>query len=359
MRIATVVGARPQFIKCAPVARALADRGIEEIMIHTGQHYDRGMSDVFFDELAIPVPARNLGIGSGSGSVPEQMGRMLGSLGSALTEFAPDRVVVYGDTTSTLAAALAAAQLHLPLAHVEAGLRSFNRDMPEELNRVLTDHVADLLFAPTRTAVDNLHAEGIAHERVHQVGDVMFDAATHFAGLVDDQSQEVLEALGLTTGGYVLATVHRAANADDPHRLEAILAGLRLLAADIPVVLPLHPRTRRNLPGSEAAVPGLRVIDPVGYLQLAALARNASVIATDSGGLQKEAFFYRVPCVTLREETEWVELLDLGWNRLCPPVSGDAVAAAIAAAAGTVGRPAAPYGDGHAAERIADILVRS
>jgi UDP-GlcNAc3NAcA epimerase len=271
----------------------------------------------------------------------------------------PDAVLVYGDTNSTLAGALAAAKLHLRAAHVEAGLRSFNRRMPEEINRVVADHTCDVLFAPTAAAVDNLHREGLGPGGVYLVGDVMYDAALHYAEAARRRST-VLERLGLAEKGYVLATLHRAENTDDRARLAAILAGLAGVARLLPVVLPLHPRTRAAVSDEPALTPAmssLRVVDPVGYLDMVMLERGARVIATDSGGVQKEAFFHRVPCVTLRGETEWVELVELGWNRLCRPDSPDAVTRTILGAMDSGGREASPYGDGDAARRIAAILA--
>ncbi|HWK88604.1 MAG TPA: UDP-N-acetylglucosamine 2-epimerase (non-hydrolyzing), partial [Longimicrobium sp.] len=331
MKVLTVVGARPQFIKAAAVSRELRGRpGVREVLVHTGQHHDANMSDVFFAELGIPAPDHHLGVAGGLHGA--MTGRMLERVEQVIADERPEWVLVYGDTNSTLAGALAAAKLHVPVAHVEAGLRSFNRRMPEEVNRVLTDHAADLLLAPTETAVRNLAAEGINGARVRLSGDVMFDAALHYGQAAEDASG-ILRALGLEPGGYVLATVHRAENTDDPARLAAVLGGLARVAERLPVVLPLHPRTR----GAAAAVPAaaealgrLRVIDPVGYLDMVMLEKHAAVVATDSGGVQKEAFFYRVPCVTLRDETEWVETVEAGWNRLAGADTDKIVAMATA-----------------------------
>ena len=359
MKILTVVGARPQFIKASVVTRRLAQQaGVREVLVHTGQHYDAGMSDVFFDELSIPPPAHHLGIGSGRHGA--QTGRMLAALEEVMLREQPDRVLVYGDTNSTLAGALAAAKLHIPVAHVEAGLRSFNRRMPEEVNRVLTDHLSQWLFAPTDTAVRNLAQEGLAGARVQKTGDVMYDVALHYAGEAGRRSA-MLATLKLEPRGYILATVHRAENTDEPARLRAILDGLRTISAEVPVVLPLHPRTRKILEreGAGAAGGALRIIDPVGYLDMLQLEKNARLIATDSGGVQKEAYFYEVPCVTLREETEWVELVGAGWNRLAPPTSAAEVAGSIRAALrAPPGAAGKLYGEGQAAKLIVESLTQ-
>ena len=354
MRILTVLGARPQFIKAAAVSRRLRERpDVREILVHTGQHYDENMSDVFFRELELPDPNYHLGVGSGSHGA--QTGRMLERIEEVLLKERPDVVLVYGDTNSTLAGALAAAKLHVPVAHVEAGLRSFNRNMPEEINRVLTDHIARWLFAPTPTAVNNLKREGIAGAGVVLVGDVMYDLALMIGG-----RHGSVDRWGLSPGQYVLATIHRAENTDDPARLAAIFDGLNALAKRIPVVIPLHPRTLAVL-GADAADFAVRIIDPVGYFDMACLEKNARLIVTDSGGVQKEAFFHRVPCVTLRDETEWIELVEIGWNRIIPPRSADAVCKGIIAALGAVPAaepPADLYGGGHAAERIVQVLTQ-
>lgn len=358
MKVASVVGARPQFIKAAMVSREIRQRtGISELIIHTGQHYDDGMSKVFFEELAIPAPEYNLGIGSGPHGA--QTGRMLEAVEQVFLAERPDWVIVYGDTNSTLAGALAAAKLKIPVAHVEAGLRSFNRAMPEEVNRVVADHVADLLFAPSAVAVDHLRREGIDDKRIHHVGDVMYDATLFFAERAERTSR-IVDALGLEPGRYVLGTIHRAENTDNGAKLAAIFLALSDLARTIPVVVPLHPRTRQALERLDLLrelSPGLQIVAPVGYLEMASLERHARLIVTDSGGVQKEAFFHGVPCVTLREETEWPETVALGWNRLVPPQSRTWVLEGIVEAMRQGrGRPGRPYGDGHASRRIADIL---
>ncbi|MEW5729768.1 MAG: UDP-N-acetylglucosamine 2-epimerase (non-hydrolyzing) [Pseudomonadota bacterium] len=355
MKIVTVVGARPQFVKAAVVSRALAGHGeVREVLVHTGQHYDDALSDVFFRQLEMAPPSHHLAVGSGSHGA--QTGRMLERLDEVMRAERPDGVLVYGDTNSTLAGALAAAKLGLPLAHVEAGLRSGDRSMPEEINRLLTDQVSDLLFAPTHAAVTNLAGEGIADGRVHLVGDVMYDAALAFVGRAD--AGAVLAGLALTAGSYVLATIHRAANTDDPARLAAIVEGLIRAAARRPVVLPLHPRTEAALARAgllERARTSLRIVSPLGYLEMLAVERAAQVIVTDSGGVQKEAFFFGVPCLIVRGETEWVELVEMGCARLVTP---DAITEAIddppVVHAGTAG---GLYGGGRAASRIATVLA--
>ena len=359
MKIVTVVGARPQFVKAAVVSRAFATRAdATEVIVHTGQHFDAAMSDVFFDELGIPAPAHHLGIGGMSHGA--MTGRMLEALELVFVAEKPDWVLVYGDTNSTLAGTLAAVKLHIPVAHVEAGLRSFNRRMPEEINRVLTDHAATLLFAPTETAVDNLGREGIEGKTVHKSGDVMYDAALQFARVAAAKSG-ILDHLGLGKRKYILSTIHRAENTDAPERLAAIVDALLAVAKEVPVVLPLHPRTRAALDRVgrlSAAEAGLKLIDPVGYLDMVMLEQHASLIATDSGGVQKEAYFYGVPCVTLREETEWTELVACGANRLAPPLACGPVRDTLLAAlrAQRTSFPPDLYGDGQASNLIARTL---
>ena len=353
MKLAVIIGARPQFIKAAVVSRALRTHrpDVREVIIHTGQHYDANMSDVFFDELDIPQPDYNLGIGGGTHG--QNTGRMIEALEDLLIQVQPDWVLVYGDTDSTLAATLAAVKLHVPVAHVEAGLRSFNRRMPEEINRVLTDHAADLLFTPTATATRNLDSEGIRGSKVQQVGDVMYDAALYYAEKARQRSR-ILDQLQLTPKAYILATIHRAENTDDRQRMQNILSGLAQAAQTI--IWPLHPRTRQRLANFGLALPAnVRTIDPVGYLDMVMLERHAALIATDSGGVQKEAFFHQVPCVTLREETEWVELVDGGWN----VVVGDSVeliAQAITESTFKSEGSIVLYGSGNASQLISHML---
>jgi len=321
MKIVTVIGARPQFIKAASVSRAIELHNKEttgltltEILLHTGQHYDHNMNQVFFDELEIANPHYNLGIGSGTHG--KMTGAILEGVERVLMKEAPDCVLVYGDTNSTLAGALAAAKLHISVAHVEAGLRSFNKRMPEEINRVLTDHVSTLLFCPTRTAVENLQREGI-HAGIHHVGDVMYDSFLYNREIAEKRST-ILSELDLHDGCYCLVTVHREENTEDIGRLRGIFTAVRELAQpDCPFVVPLHPRTAKamgRVQGEDSRDAYVRVLEPVSYLDMVMLETHAKVIFTDSGGVQKEAYFARTPCVTLRKETEWVELIDRGVN---------------------------------------------
>ena len=355
MRVVTVVGARPQFIKAAPVSRALAAVGIEEIVVHSGQHYDDAMSGRFFSELEIPAPRYNLGVGSGSHAV--QTGQMLIALEPLFQKLQPDWVPVYGDTNTTIAAALAAVKLHVPVAHVEAGLRSGNMAMPEEINRIVTDRVSTLLFAPTTGAMEHLLNEGTPSAQVELSGDVMFDAALAFMPRAKAQSR-ILERLGAVPGGFILATIHRAENTDDPDRIVAIMKGLG--GGTLPVFLPLHPRTAKRLAEDGiAASASVRFIEPVGYLDMLRLMGSARLIVTDSGGVQKEAYFCRTPCVTVRTETEWGELVDAGWNHLVPPLSAEAVRTGVLDGLSRQVPSVAPdlYGDGNASAKIAARLV--
>jgi UDP-GlcNAc3NAcA epimerase len=356
MKVASIVGARPQFIKAAVVSKALASAGVSDVLVHTGQHYDFEMSAVFFDELDIPAPKYHLGVGSGHHGA--QTGRMLEAIESVLLRHRPDMVLVYGDTNSTLAGALAAAKLQIPVSHVEAGMRSFNRQ-PEEINRVLTDHIADVLFAPTATAMRNLANEGIPAERIIRTGDVMYDAALQFAAHADAFSH-VLRRLELQPRTYILATLHRSENTDDRNRLRAIFEGIADVARQLPVVLPLHPRTRKEVERAQisgAVLQRIRLLKPLGYLDMTMLEKHARLIATDSGGVQKEAYFHGVPCVTLRGETEWTETLEGGCNQLVFPANGECVATCIREALSrepTFRTDA--YGDGHSAMHIANAI---
>lgn len=351
MKILSVVGARPQFVKLAPIAHAATAAGVDHVIVHTGQHYDPMLSDVFFRDLGIPTPDVHLGVGSGSHGV--QTGAILGALDAVLDEHRPDWVLAYGDTNSTLAAAVAAVKLHVPLAHLEAGLRSFNRRMPEEHNRVLTDHAADLCLAPTQVAMDHLASEGLGGRSV-LVGDVMTDVLFQVRDSVADRDVPLLTELDLEPGEFHLATIHRAENTDDRDRMAMIVEALSSL--DRPVVLLAHPRVVAKAAehGLSLDAGSLRSHAPLAYPDLVAAALCSRGVVTDSGGLQKEAFLLRVPCTTIRTETEWVETVDLGWNVLAN--DADAIREAV-------GRPVpgateeAPYGDGNAARRVVETLV--
>jgi UDP-GlcNAc3NAcA epimerase len=373
LQFLTVVGARPQFIKAAVVSRAIAATGgaIREQILHTGQHYDAAMSDQFFTELGIPAPAFHLGIGGGSHGA--NTGRMLEAIERVLLAQRPDALLVYGDTDSTLAGALAASKLKIPVVHVEAGLRSFNRHQPEEQNRVLTDHLAELCFAPTDTAVAHLRREGIAAERIVRSGDVMADAARIFGAQAEARASELLAAAGLqaTAAGdqpFVLATIHRAENTDDRVRLEAILTALAAVATNgagcsdpLPVLLPLHPRTQARIEAHhfQHLLKPLTLTPPLGFLAMVLLERRAALVVSDSGGVQKEAFLQGTPCVTVRTETEWVELLECSWNLLADPTDPAAMLTAMAQQLALDSCQPRPllYGDGHAAEAIVARLI--
>jgi UDP-N-acetylglucosamine 2-epimerase (non-hydrolysing)/UDP-GlcNAc3NAcA epimerase len=349
VRIVTIVGNRPQFVKAAAVSRLLRERH-EELLVHTGQHYDDELSRVFFDELGIPAPDRELGAGSGSNT--EQTARILGALEPVLSDLRPALALVYGDTNSTLAGALAAAQAGVPVGHVEAGMRSFDRGMPEELNRVLTDHASDLLLCSTQTAIDNLAREGVRGE-THLVGDVMADVSLAFREIAAQRST-VVGDLGLQAGAYLVVTAHRAGNVDDPDRLERLVTLLESLPGS--VVFPIHPRTRARLEaaGLLERLDGMTLVPPLGYLDFLELARHARAILTDSGGVQKEAYLLGVPCVTLRATTEWVETVDARWNVLVD-LDRDAALAALNREP-PAERPEL-YGGGHAAERVRDVVA--
>jgi UDP-GlcNAc3NAcA epimerase len=347
VKIVSIVGARPQFIKAAAVSRSLRTKHLE-ILVHTGQHYDYEMSGIFFDGLDLPKPGVNLGVGSGSHA--SQTGAMLQGIEGILLAEKPDWLLIYGDTNSTLAGALAASKLSVPVAHVEAGLRSFNRRMPEEINRVVADHLSDLLLCPSDTAVRNLAVEGIT-KNTHQVGDVMLDVLNWAQQRLAGRPQQILERLDLKENGYLLATVHRGENTDDPQRLNQILSAFNSL--DEPVVFPVHPRTRKMASGCRLES-HVRLIDPVGYLDMIALTRSARMVLTDSGGLQKEAYWLNVPCLTMREETEWVETVESGWNVL---VGADPakIIAGVRTFSPNGSRPTL-YGDGSSAIRCVALL---
>lgn len=348
MKFISIVGARPQFVKAAMLSEKLRQQG-EEILVHTGQHYDDNMSQVFFDELGIPPPDVYLGVGGGSHA--EQTGRMLIEIEKVLLQEKPDWCIVFGDTNSTLAGALAAAKVHIPVAHVEAGLRSFNKEMPEEINRILCDHISAALFCPTQNAASLLKREGIT-EGVHVVGDVMADVFKRSLPRAEENST-VLAKLKLQPRSYLLATVHRAGNTDNPENLRILLDTLGKLEQT--VVFPMHPRTRAVIRAEKLDIPhNVSVIDPVGYLDILKLEANAGAILTDSGGMQKEAYWAGVRCITLREETEWVETVEAGWNRVVgidPGLILDTVFNWF-----PTGDRSDIYGDGYAAEKITEIL---
>lgn len=357
MKFVTIVGARPQFVKAAALSRALKQfPEMEEVIIHTGQHYDQKMSDIFFSEMDIPTPHYSLGVGGCTQGA--MTGKMIEKIEEILLQEKPDWVLVFGDTNSTLAGALAAVKLHIPIAHVEAGLRSHNKKMPEEINRILTDQCATLLFTPSESGSANLKREGIVEANVHVSGDIMLDAVRYYSAKAEQQSR-ILETLGLSD--YVLATVHRAENTDDPIHLKGIMEGLFRVAKNIPVVFPLHPRTEQALkthfPNFEYPK-NLRFVPPVGYFDMLMLQKHAKAVLTDSGGVQKEAYWFSRPCVTLRFETEWNELVEYGYNALtgsCP----DRIENAFHE---TQVKPFPPhqdlYGDGHAAELILKTMIR-
>lgn len=356
MKVVSIVGARPQFIKASPVSKALRAAGQTEFLVHTGQHYDYGMSQVFFDELGLPEPDINLGVGSGNHG--KQTGQMLIGIEEVLQAEKPDWMLVYGDTNSTLAGALAAVKLHIPLAHIEAGLRSFNRQMPEEHNRVLTDHCADILFCPTQTAVENLAHEGVM-QGVHLVGDTMYDAVLQFAEIARQRST-ILQDLRLEPKQYILATVHRPYNTDNPAKLGAIIQAF--IECGETVIFPIHPRTRQkirdfNFLNSKSEFRNLQLIDPVGYLDILVLEQNARMILTDSGGMQKEAYFFAVPCLTLRPETEWVETIQSGWNLLVGVEPGQILAGLLHCFPSGDQHPAL-FGDGQSAQAVVEILCK-
>lgn len=359
-RITHIVGARPQFIKAAMLVRHLRGLpGVTQNLIHTGQHYDLNMSGRFFGELGLPQPDHNLGIGSGSHGM--QTGRALEKLDGLFQEIQPDAVVVYGDTNATLAGALAAAKLHIPIAHVEAGLRSFNRRMPEEINRIVADQLSRWLFVPSESARINLEREGIAPETIFLVGDIMFDAVRHFAGVLGS-GRELLREYGVESGDYLLVTIHRAENTGDPARLKCLVDALDRVAAHHPVLFPVHPRTKKALSdaGIQPRSGEVRLVDPAGYLPMQGLEHHAGAIATDSGGVQKEAAYHGVPCAVLRSETEWVELVSQCGHRLLPltePAKKVSDTLLEMMKSGLMaGTNAEPYGSGDTARRIAECL---
>ena len=354
MKIFSVVGARPQFIKAAMMSKAWIDSvGCEEVLVHTGQHYDSAMSDVFFAEMDIPEPKYHLAVGSGLHGA--QTGKMLEKIEEVLLVEKPDWVVVYGDTNSTIAAALAASKLKIRIAHVEAGLRSFNRNMPEEINRLVTDQISDIRFTPTLDATNHLIREGYSTESIYQVGDVMKDAVRYFGGV--KPAKTLIDQFKID-GPFALATIHRAENTDCEDRLRSITFGLNEIHQDLPVLCPMHPRTRKELEKS-ILNPQFFIGKPIGYLEMLHLEKNASVIITDSGGVQKEAFFQKTPCVTFRTETEWVELVENGWNQLADPTDSFSIPRAVRK---VMSEPLPKYfenlyGDGHAANLMVDKII--
>ncbi|MEZ4273012.1 MAG: UDP-N-acetylglucosamine 2-epimerase (non-hydrolyzing) [Myxococcota bacterium] len=361
--LATIVGARPQFIKAAALSKAIAvDERFEEKLIHTGQHYDLNMSGIFFSEMNLPPPSYNLSVGSGNHG--DQTGMMMISVETVLKEIQPDCVIVYGNINSTLAGSLVAAKLQIPVAHVEAGLRSFNRRMPEEINRICADHLSSYLFTPTPTAVDNLLREGVSRKSIHPVGDIMLDAFQLFSDVAAGCST-VLGRLGLDNRRFAIATVHRAENTADTIRLSQIFKAFDLLAQDIPVLFPMHPRVRNLLklrPDLGDLLKNVTVLPALSYLDMLALQNKACLIATDSGGLQKEAYFARCPCVTLRTETEWTELVDSGWNRLVSPDSCaqeiyQQILAQMVAPTSDLSEAITCYGNGDCAQKILTALA--
>jgi len=357
MKIVTIVGARPQFIKAAPVSRAIQKHNregsgtqITEILVHTGQHYDDAMSAVFFRDLDLPKPHVNLNVGSGPHGW--QTAQMLMRIEEVLIAQKPDMVLVYGDTNSTLAGGLAAVKLHIPVSHVEAGLRSFNRQMPEEHNRVVSDHLSDLLFCPTQTAIKNLEHEGIT-KGVHCVGDVMYDSVLFNIHLAEKRSH-ILKQYNLKPKSYAIATVHRAENTDEPERLKSILHALEEITSNgLPVILPLHPRTQNKISDFNLSHNSLQLIDPVSYLDTLVLEKQAKVILTDSGGVQKEAYWFKVPCVTLRNETEWLETMESGWNVIVGSESMSIIKTVGQAQSASIHQNS--YGDGLAVEEMVNI----
>lgn len=357
MKICTVIGARPQFVKAAVVSAEFAKhKSIDEVIIHTGQHYDPGMSDIFFRELNVPHEKYNLEIGSGSHGV--QTGKMLASIEKVLQDEAPDYVLIYGDTNSTLAGALCSSKLHIPIAHIEAGMRSFNKKMPEEINRIIADHLSTINFCSTKTAIGNLKRENLSKTGV-LVGDVMFDCSLKFAELAEKR-YDPFAKFAVERNNYALLTCHRAENTDHKKCLSEIVKAVNKISEKMPVLYPVHPRTRKFLKEYGLSFSGnVRLVPPVGYLEMILLENHASFILTDSGGVQKEAFFYRVPCITMREETEWIETAELGWNRITGADSKKITAAFADFAKNKPAKTSArPYGNGDAAAKITKVIAK-
>lgn len=375
LKIVTIVGARPQFIKAGIVSKAIQNynkrsennKTIKEILVHTGQHYDYLMNQVFFEELKLPEPDYHLGVGSAPHG--KQTGLMLERIEKVLNKEKPSLVMVYGDTNSTLAGALASTKLKIPVAHIEAGLRSYNREMPEEINRLLTDHLSTYLFCPTKQGVLNLAIEGIKDgggRVVRNVGDVMYDSILHYSQIAEKKSK-ILKELGLLTPhssqltSYYLATLHRAENTDNPIRLRSILMALNKIAKDVPVILPLHPRTKKmiEIHHLQKETQNIKIINPVSYFNMLALEKNANLIFTDSGGVQKEAYWFKVPCLTLREETEWRETIESGWNLLVGTNTEKIIKGVYKQLGRRIHRkPIENFGNGKASERIVNQLIK-
>ncbi len=363
MKIVTIIGARPQFVKAAVVSRVIAkynyeykEQVIDEVIVHTGQHYDANMSDIFFKEMQMPNPNYHLGIGGASHAI--MTGRMLEKIEEVLLKEKPDIVMVYGDTNSTLAGALAAAKLHIPVAHVEAGLRSFNMQMPEEVNRILTDRVSNWLLCPTETAVLNLEGEGVsnwANAKVYNVGDVMYDAALFYKEKADP-TEEVKNLVSIYKDDFYLATIHRAENTDDKVRLANIFKALDEVSSKVPVILPLHPRTKKLLSENDIQLANIICINPVGYFDMITLLAECKGVFTDSGGVQKEAYFFGKPCITLREETEWMELIDHGFNKLAGASYEIILELEESFMRTDISDEVKLYGDGRAGEKIVGII---
>jgi UDP-GlcNAc3NAcA epimerase len=353
-KILTVVGARPQFVKAAALSRALKKLNIEEVLVHTGQHFDENMAEIFFRQMEIPQPKYNLGINSLSHGA--MTGRMLEEIEKVLIIEKPSVVVVFGDTNSTLAGALAASKLHIPVAHVEAGLRSFNMKMPEEINRILTDRISNFLFCPTEVAIKNLQTEGFENFDISIInsGDVMYDVALYYSQFSGERST-IISDLGLKNKAFLLTTLHRQENTDDLERLNSIISALNILSSDYEIVLPVHPRTRKILQNENIKL-NFEPIDPVGYFDMIELLKNCKMVITDSGGVQKEAFFFRKHCLVARDETEWTELVDLGYNFMVGAETEKIISTVAKVAASSVKFDEKPYGEGNAADKIALVL---
>ena len=362
LKFISIVGARPQFIKLLPISNAFKKYGeVQHVIVHTGQHYDQNLSDIFFDELEIPKPNYNLEIGSDSHAI--QTGKMMEAIEKVILKENPCCVIVYGDTNSTLAGALVAAKLNIPIAHVEAGLRSFNTSMPEEVNRVITDRISNILFAPTNVAVKNLTHEGVKPYCMHLVGDVMYDAILQFKEMSHKKSS-ILSKLELTENNYVLATIHRAESTDVEENLRAIFKSLAVLSKITKVIMPMHPRTSDKLKNLIHIddIDSIELINPVGYLDIIQLEKHAKAIVTDSGGVQKEAYFCNTPCITVRSETEWIELLESGWNRLVPIESmekNEKILVDLIFTNANLGDQVCLYGNGKSAILIVDTLIKA